>query len=116
MVSFFLLLICRDPYPFCFFIQAYKHLDDDRGRRYELGQSAVAGMRGVLLAWMRQSEQLEEWKNHQNTKLALHSVVDLNSGANLLDSSKYNHLQLDIVCLYLLFLVQMITSGQSCNE
>jgi len=91
--------------------QAYKHLDDDRGRRYELGQSAVAGMRGVLLAWMRQSEQLEEWKNHQNTKLALHSVVDLNSGANLLDSSKYNHLQLDIVCLYLLFLVQMITSG-----
>merc|ERR1719154_407176 len=35
--------------------QAYRRLDDDRGKSYELGQSVVACMRGVLATWMRQS-------------------------------------------------------------
>ena len=52
--------------------QAYKRLDDDRGKSYELGQSAVAGMRGVLAAWMRQSEQVTNIKYDYHC----HFVVD----------------------------------------
>ena len=38
-------------------------------------------------------------------------MVGLHCGSVSLDYSQYNHFQLDVVCLYLLFLVQMITSG-----
>ena len=73
--------------------QAYKRLDDDRGKCYELGQSVVAGMRGVLAAWMKQSQQLETWKHNQNIKFALHSVVSLHGAGTTLDHTQYNHLQ-----------------------
>jgi len=91
--------------------QAYRRLDDDRGKSYELGQSVVACMRGVLATWMRQSVKLEQWKEKHCPKLALHTLVGLHTGEEVLDYKQYNHLQLDVVCLYLLYLVQMITSG-----
>eukprot|EP00092_Neocalanus_flemingeri_P018371 GFUD01019880.1.p1 GENE.GFUD01019880.1~~GFUD01019880.1.p1 ORF type:complete len:1110 (+),score=249.46 GFUD01019880.1:78-3407(+) len=91
--------------------QAYRRLDDDRGKSYELGQSVVACMRGVLATWMRQSPKLEQWKSQHCPKLALHTVVGLHTGEEVLDYKQYNHLQMDVVCLYLLYLVQMITSG-----
>lgn len=64
--------------------QAYRRLDDDRGKSCELGQAAVACMRcshplylsllrGVLHTWMRQSEDLEEWK------VAVQCVTDSDS-------------------------------------
>ncbi|XP_026682432.1 probable phosphorylase b kinase regulatory subunit beta isoform X3 [Diaphorina citri] len=31
--------------------QAYRRIDDDRGKSYELGQSAVKCMRGILECW-----------------------------------------------------------------
>jgi len=91
--------------------QAYRRLDDDRGKSYELGQSVVACMRGVLATWMRQSLKLEQWKVKNCPNLALYTVVGLHTGEEVLDYKQYNHLQLDVVCLYLLYLVQMITSG-----
>jgi len=68
-------------------------------------------MRGVLAAWMRQSTKLEQWKVKNCPKMALHTIVGLHTGEEVLSVKQYNHLQLDVVCLYLLYLVQMITSG-----
>lgn len=42
--------------------QAYRRIDDDRGKSYELGQSAVKAMRGVLECWMKQSHKVELFK------------------------------------------------------
>jgi phosphorylase kinase alpha/beta subunit len=88
-----------------------KRIDDDNGKGHELGQSAVKCMRGVLFAWMRQSkDKVEPFKTNQSPKHALHSKLNLNTGLALPDPN-YGHLQIDVVSLYLLFLVQMINSG-----
>ncbi|GIY61546.1 probable phosphorylase b kinase regulatory subunit beta [Caerostris darwini] len=79
--------------------QAYKRIDDDRGKAYELGQSAV---------------KFEKYKMNQCPEFALHSRFHLETGQPLEgdnDLESYGHLQLDVVSLYLLFLVQMIMSG-----
>ncbi|KAF8774850.1 putative phosphorylase b kinase regulatory like protein [Argiope bruennichi] len=95
--------------------QAYKRIDDDRGKAYELGQSAVKCMRGILFCWMRQAEEkLEKYKMNQCPEHALHSRFHLETGQPLEGNPEfddYGHLQLDVVSLYLLFLVQMIMSG-----
>lgn len=94
--------------------QAYKRIDDDRGKAYELGQSAVKCMRGILFCWMRQAEEkLEKYKMNQCPEFALHSKFHLETGQPLDENvlGEYSHLQLDVVSLYLLFLVQMIMSG-----
>ena len=67
-------------------------MDDDRGKRYELGQCVVAGMRGVLMVWMRQSEMLEKWKENQNREFALYTVVGLHTSTKI-EGDPYNHLQ-----------------------
>ncbi|XP_063877838.1 probable phosphorylase b kinase regulatory subunit beta isoform X5 [Scylla paramamosain] len=91
--------------------QAYRRIDDDRGKAYELGQSCVKCMRGILTCWMRQCEHVESFKKGQNPKFALHAKFHLLTGEEVISSEEYGHLQIDIVSLYLLFLVQMITSG-----
>uniref|UniRef100_A0A0A9Y8S2 Phosphorylase b kinase regulatory subunit n=2 Tax=Lygus hesperus TaxID=30085 RepID=A0A0A9Y8S2_LYGHE len=91
--------------------QAYRRIDDDRGKSYELGQSAVKCMRGILQCWIKQSIRVEEFKKNQSEKFSLHSKFHLDTGAEIYSDEDYNHLQIDSVSLYLLFLVQMITSG-----
>ncbi|CAL4197959.1 unnamed protein product, partial [Meganyctiphanes norvegica] len=91
--------------------QAYRRIDDDRGKAYELGQSCVKCMRGILMCWMRQTEQVEHFKKGQQPKYALHSKFHLITGEEVISNDDYGHLQLDIVSQYLLFLVQMTTSG-----
>ncbi|XP_076338400.1 putative phosphorylase b kinase regulatory subunit beta isoform X3 [Tachypleus tridentatus] len=92
--------------------QSYRRIDDDRGKAYDLGQSAVKCMRGILFGWMRQSkEKMECFKMNQCPKHALHSKFNLHTGQPVLTGDEYGHLQIDCVSLYLLFLVQMINSG-----
>jgi len=91
--------------------QAYRKIDDDRGKSYELGQSTVFCMRGILGCWMRQSKKLEFWKSSQDTSMALHSLFSLHTGEEVISTADYSHLQLDCVSLFLIHLVQMITSG-----
>nr|XP_053638144.1 probable phosphorylase b kinase regulatory subunit beta [Cherax quadricarinatus] len=91
--------------------QAYRRIDDDRGKAYELGQSCVKCMRGILTCWMRQTNLVENFKKGQNPKYALHSKFHLITGEEVISSDNYGHLQIDVVSLYLLFLVQMINSG-----
>lgn len=91
--------------------QSYRRIDDDRGRSYELGQCTVKCMRGILLCWIKQSDRIEQFKKKQCDKFALHSKFHLVTGAEVYTDGEYNHLQIDTVSLYLIFLVQMITSG-----
>ncbi|XP_064114166.1 probable phosphorylase b kinase regulatory subunit beta isoform X2 [Macrobrachium nipponense] len=91
--------------------QAYRRIDDDHGKAYELGQSCVKCMRGVLNCWMRQTERVEKFKKGQQPTYALHSKFHLITGGEVLSTGQYGHLQIDVVSLYLLFLVQMINSG-----
>lgn len=88
---------------------AYRKIDDDDGRTYELEQSAVKCMRGLLYCFMRQAESVDKFKNVQCEEFALHSRYDLSTGDTLPDN--YHHLQIDAISLYILYLVQMISSG-----
>ena len=61
---------------------------------------------------MRQASRLEAFKGNQSPENALHVKFDLETGFELAESTDgNNHLQLDVVSLYLLFLVQAIASG-----
>ncbi|XP_026281117.1 probable phosphorylase b kinase regulatory subunit beta isoform X1 [Frankliniella occidentalis] len=91
--------------------QAYRRIDDDRGKSYELGQSSVKCMRGILECWIKQAPRIELFKKNQCNKHALHCKFHLITGDIILSDDEYTHLQIDVVSLYLIFLVQMITSG-----
>lgn len=91
--------------------QAYRRIDDDRGKSYELGQNTVKCMRGILQCWMKQTARVEVFKQRQSNQYALHSKFHLHSGDEIYSDVYYNHLQIDVVSLYLIYLVQMITSG-----
>lgn len=56
-------------------------------------------------------QQLEKFKHHQIPKHALHSKFHLATGDSLYDNEEYEHLQIDCIALYILFLIQMIQSG-----
>lgn len=86
-------------------------IDDDRGKSYELGQSAVKCMRGILECWIKQAYRVELFKQRQSNQHALHSKFHLHTGEEIYSDDLYNHLQIDVVSIYLIFLVQMITSG-----
>ncbi|CAD5219602.1 unnamed protein product [Bursaphelenchus okinawaensis] len=88
---------------------AYQRIDDDRGRQTELRQTAVKTMRGILFSWMQQTEKLNAFKSHNSSEFSLHSRFDLQTGLEIHGS--YNHLQMDLVALYLLTLVQLTMGG-----
>lgn len=89
----------------------FRRIDDDRGKSYELGQSAVKCMRGILECWIKQAARIELFKKNQCIAHALHVKFHLTTGDQIFTDEEYNHLQIDVVSIYLLFLVQMITSG-----
>lgn len=93
------------------FVHLYRRIDDDRGKSYELGQSAVKCMRGILECWIKQAYRVELFKQRQSNQHALHSKFHLHTGEEIFSDDLYNHLQIDVVSIYLIFLVQMITSG-----
>ena len=78
------------------------------GKCYELAQCTVLGLQGILSCWMRQAKKLESFKGNQNPDDALHVLFDMKTFAEVENSVNYPHLQLDVVSLYLLFLVQAI--------
>lgn len=68
-------------------------------------------MRGILESWIRQAPRLECFKRSQCSSSALHCKFHLVTGDPVLKDEEYSHLQIDVISLYLIFLVQMITSG-----
>lgn len=68
-------------------------------------------MRGILECWIKQAYRVELFKQRQSNQHALHSKFHLHTGEEIFSDDLYNHLQIDVVSIYLIFLVQMITSG-----
>lgn len=93
---------------------AYKKnadLDEDRAKTYELEQSCVKLMRGLLMSMMKQKEKLESFKETQNKMDSLHAKYSSLTGATVETDDGWGHLQLDATSLYLLILAQMTASG-----
>ena len=66
---------------------------------YNLGQSTVLGLQGILACWMRQSDRLEAFKNHQSPENALHVKFDLINGFEVASTNEYGHLQLGMALI-----------------
>lgn len=85
--------------------------DEDRAKTYELEQSCVKLMRGLLMAMMQQKEKVEKFKLTQNPLDSLHAKYCSSTGQTVVGDHEWGHLQLDAVSLYLLILSQMTASG-----
>jgi phosphorylase kinase alpha/beta subunit len=92
---------------------AYRQLDDDGGRGYELEHRTVQLMRGLLRSMMAQAAKIEAFKYSRDPKDALHAKYDTETGGLVVSDAGWGHLQIDATSLYLLMLAQMITSGLS---
>lgn len=90
---------------------AYRKLDTDQGRTYELEHSVIKLMRGLLFAMMRQADKVERFKATQAPLDALHAKYDTRTGDTVVEDDQWGHLQLDATSLYLLMLAQMTASG-----
>ena len=90
---------------------AYRRVDNDRGRTYELEQSVVKLMRGLLTAMMRQAPKVERFKQTQSPDDALHAKYSTTSGGTVVGDHEWGHLQIDATALFLLMLGQMTASG-----
>nr|WP_290222483.1 glycoside hydrolase family 15 protein [Trichocoleus desertorum] len=92
---------------------AYRKVDEDQGRTYELEHSVVKLMRGLLFAMMRQTHKVEKFKATQSALDALHAKYDTHTGDTVVGDGEWGHLQLDATSLFLLILAQMTASGLS---
>uniref|UniRef100_A0A673VRY9 Phosphorylase b kinase regulatory subunit n=1 Tax=Suricata suricatta TaxID=37032 RepID=A0A673VRY9_SURSU len=90
---------------------AYRRIDDDKGRTHELEHSAIKCMRGILYCYMRQADKVQQFKQDPRPATCLHSVFNVHTGDEILSHEEYGHLQINTVSLYLLYLVEMISSG-----
>ncbi|XP_066212945.1 phosphorylase b kinase regulatory subunit alpha, skeletal muscle isoform isoform X5 [Saccopteryx leptura] len=85
--------------------------DEDKAKAYELEQSVVKLMRGLLNCMIRQVDKVESFKYSQSTKDSLHAKYNTNTCATVVGDDQWGHLQLDATSVYLLFLAQMTASG-----
>src|SRR4028119_1590036 len=90
---------------------AYRKLDADGGRTFELEQSVVKLMRGLLFCIMRQAHKVERFKETQSLLDALHAKYNTRTGDVVVGDADRGHLQLDATSLFLLMLAQMTASG-----
>ncbi|XP_072191715.1 phosphorylase b kinase regulatory subunit alpha, skeletal muscle isoform isoform X2 [Excalfactoria chinensis] len=85
--------------------------DEDKAKAYELEQSVVKLMRGLLQCMMRQVDKVEAFKYSQSTRDCLHAKYNTHTCATVVGDNEWGHLQLDATSLYLLMLAQMTASG-----
>uniref|UniRef100_A0A8B9GBV8 Phosphorylase b kinase regulatory subunit n=1 Tax=Amazona collaria TaxID=241587 RepID=A0A8B9GBV8_9PSIT len=85
--------------------------DEDKAKAYELEQSVVKLMRGLLQCMMRQVDKVEAFKYSQSTKDCLHAKYNTHTCATVVGDHEWGHLQMDATSLYLLMLAQMTASG-----
>ncbi|XP_026540118.1 phosphorylase b kinase regulatory subunit alpha, skeletal muscle isoform isoform X4 [Notechis scutatus] len=85
--------------------------DEDKAKAYELEQSVVKLMRGLLQCMMRQVDKVEDFKYSQSPKDCLHAKYNTRTCATVVGDEQWGHLQLDATSLYLLMLAQMTASG-----
>ncbi|KAM6300583.1 phosphorylase b kinase regulatory subunit beta isoform 1-T1 [Aegotheles albertisi] len=90
---------------------AYRRIDDDKGRTHELEHSAIKCMRGILYCYMRQADKVQQFKQDPKPSACLHSVFSAHTGDEVFSHKEYGHLQINALSLFLLYLVEMISSG-----
>ncbi len=90
---------------------AYRALDDDGGRGYELERRTIKLMRSLLRSMMQQANKVETFKLTRQPDDALHAKYDTETGNVAVGDREWGHLQIDATSFYLLMLAQMISSG-----
>uniref|UniRef100_A0A8B9HR13 Phosphorylase b kinase regulatory subunit n=1 Tax=Astyanax mexicanus TaxID=7994 RepID=A0A8B9HR13_ASTMX len=85
--------------------------DEDKAKAYELEQSVVKLMRGLLQCIMRQLDKVEKFKYSKSTMDCLHAKYNTHTCATVVGDTEWGHLQMDATSLFLLFLAQMTASG-----
>ncbi|NEQ45576.1 MAG: glycosyl hydrolase family 15 [Leptolyngbya sp. SIOISBB] len=90
---------------------AYRKIDENQGRTYELQQSVTKLMRGLLFAMMQQAVKVEQFKDAQEPLAALHAKYDTATGSTVVADDEWGHLQIDATSVFLLMLAQMTASG-----
>ncbi|KAG0330371.1 hypothetical protein BGZ99_004741 [Dissophora globulifera] len=90
---------------------AYRRIDDDEGRAYELEHAVVKLMRGLLFCMMRQAPKIEQFKKTQGLYDCLHAKYNTATGDTVVGDSEWGHLQIDATSIFLLALAQMTASG-----
>ncbi|MGD1871497.1 MAG: glycoside hydrolase family 15 protein [Mastigocoleus sp.] len=90
---------------------AYRKLDEDSSRAYELEHSVIKLMRGLLFSMMRQAHKVERFKHTQLPLDALHAKYNTTTGDIVVGDDEWGHLQLDATSIFLLMLAQMTASG-----
>ncbi|XP_036807391.1 phosphorylase b kinase regulatory subunit alpha, liver isoform isoform X1 [Oncorhynchus mykiss] len=85
--------------------------DEDKAKAYELEQSVVKLMQGLLQCMMRQVAKVEKFKHTQSPKDCLHAKYHTPTCATVVGDDQWGHLQVDATSLYLLVLAQMTASG-----
>ncbi|XP_048400401.1 phosphorylase b kinase regulatory subunit alpha, skeletal muscle isoform isoform X4 [Stegostoma tigrinum] len=85
--------------------------DEDKAKAYELEQSVVKLMRGLLHCMMRQIHKVEKFKFTQSPQDALHAKYNTRTCATVVADDQWGHLQIDATSIFLLFLAQMTASG-----
>ncbi|KAG0215970.1 hypothetical protein BGX33_000668 [Mortierella sp. NVP41] len=90
---------------------AYRRVDDDQGRAYELEHAVVKLMRGLMFCMMRQAPKIEKFKHTQGLNDCLHAKYNTTTGDTVVGDSEWGHLQIDATSIFLLALAQMTASG-----
>jgi phosphorylase kinase alpha/beta subunit len=90
---------------------AYRKIDEDKGRTYELEHSVVKLMRGLLFAMLRQAHKVEKFKHTQSLLDGLHAKYNTASADIVVGDDEWGHLQIDATSIFLLMLAQMTASG-----
>ena len=85
-----------------------RRIDDDRGKSYELGQSSVKCIRGILRCWLRVADKIEAFKKNQTAQNALPTRFHLHTGQTLdkdTDPCMDNYLQVGPPHFSVLFII-----------
>uniref|UniRef100_A0A3B3UT85 Phosphorylase b kinase regulatory subunit n=1 Tax=Poecilia latipinna TaxID=48699 RepID=A0A3B3UT85_9TELE len=85
--------------------------DEDKAKAYELEQSVVKLMQGLLQCMTRQVDKVEKFKHTQSTKDCLHAKYNTATCSTVVRDDQWGHLQVDATSIYLLMLAQMTASG-----
>ncbi|XP_023653363.1 phosphorylase b kinase regulatory subunit alpha, skeletal muscle isoform isoform X2 [Paramormyrops kingsleyae] len=85
--------------------------DEDKAKAYELEQSVVKLMRGILQCMLRQIDKVERFKYSKSTIDSLHAKYNTRTCATVVGDQDWGHLQVDATSLFLLYLAQMTASG-----
>ncbi|CAL8241380.1 unnamed protein product [Merluccius merluccius] len=85
--------------------------DEDKAKAYELEQSVVKLMRGILQCIMRQLDKVEQFKHSKSALDCLHAKYNTRTCSTVVGDDQWGHLQVDATSLFLLSLAQMTASG-----